>query len=101
MRYLLLTFYTKASGKIDESMSVSTRVRTKDWQTANIILDFKECKVLKSSVNGTVTTKDWDAIVSYYYPYYTNIIERLFHENGHPLPKSDTIEPATTETVAD
>jgi hypothetical protein len=97
MRYLLLTFYTQASGKIDEAMVVSKRIRTKDWQTVNVILDFKECKVLKSSVNGTAATKDWDTIVSYYYPYYTNIIERLFHENGHKIP--DT-EPKTAESVA-
>ena len=41
MRYLMLTYYTRANGKIDESMIVATRVRTKDWQMANVILDFK------------------------------------------------------------
>ena len=46
MRYLMLTYYTKANGKIDESMIVTTRVRTKDWQTANVILDFKELNEL-------------------------------------------------------
>lgn len=85
MRYLLLTFYTQASGKIDEAMVVSKKLRTKDWQTANVILDFKEQKVLKSLINRETATKDWDTIVSYYYPYYTNIIERLFHENGHAI----------------
>lgn len=97
MRYLLLTFYTQASGKIDEAMVVSNRIRTKDWQTVNVILDFKDCKVLKSSVSGQAATKDWDVIVGYYYPYYTNIIERLFQENGHELPAA---EPATTEATA-
>jgi hypothetical protein len=97
MRYLLLTFYTQASGKIDEAMVVSKRIRPKDWQTVNVILDFKECKVLKSSVNGETATKDWDIIVGYYYPYYTNIIERLFQENGHELPNPVPTEPATTE----
>lgn len=93
MRYLLLTFYTQASGKIDEAMVVAKKIRTKDWQTVNVILDFKELKVLKSMINGQAATKDWDTIVSYYYPFYTNIIERLFEENGHELPKE---EPATT-----
>jgi hypothetical protein len=90
MRYLLLTFYTQASGKINEAMVVSNRLKTKDWQTVNVILDFKECKVLKSSINGAEATKDWDTIVSYYYPYYTNIIERLFHENDHVLDLNQT-----------
>lgn len=85
MRYLLLTYYHKASGQIDEAMAVSTRVRTKDWQTANVILDFKELKVLKCSMRDTTVPKDWNRIVSYYYPFYTHIIERLFHENGHPI----------------
>ena len=85
MRYLLLTYYHKATGQIDEAMAVSTRVRTKDWQTANVILDFKDLKVLKCSMNNATVPKDWDRIVSYYYPFYTNIIERLFHENGHPI----------------
>jgi hypothetical protein len=86
MRYLLLTFYTQASGKIDEAMVVANKIRTKDWQTVNVILDFKECKVIKSTINRATATKDWDTIVGYYYPFYTNIIERLFEENGHKLP---------------
>jgi hypothetical protein len=91
MRYLLLTYYHKANGQIDESSSVTTRLRTKDWQTVNVILDFKELKVLKCSMNNTIVPKDWDRIVSYYYPFYTNIIERLFHENGHNLPEDALI----------
>jgi hypothetical protein len=89
MRYLMLTYYTKANGKIDESMTVTTKIRTKDWQTANVILDFKELKVLKASVRDNAIPKDWDRIVGYYYPFYTNIMERLLQENGHELPKPD------------
>ena len=70
-------------------MTVTKTIRTKDWQTVNVILDFKECKVIKSHINGQAATKDWDTIVGYYYPYYTNIIERLFIENGHELPKEE------------
>ena len=100
MRYLLLTYYHKANGQIDEAMAVSTRVRTKDWQTANVILDFKELRVLKCSMRDTAVPKDWDRIVSYYYPFYTHIIERLFHENGHEIDLGKS-EPATTEVTAD
>jgi hypothetical protein len=86
----MLTYYTKANGKIDESMSVATKVRTKDWQMANVILDFKELKVLKASLRDTAIPKDWDRIVGYYYPFYTNIMERLLQENGHALPAKET-----------
>lgn len=87
MRYLMLTYYTKANGKIDESMVVATRVKPRDWQIANVILDFKELKVLKASLRDNAIPKDWDRIVGYYYPFYTNIMERLLQENGHELSK--------------
>lgn len=86
MRYLLLTYYTKPSGKIDEVMTIAKRLKRKDWQMTNVILDFKEQKVLLCSVAGLTATRDWDTIVSYYYKHYAATIERLFQENGHALP---------------
>ena len=85
MRYLILTYYYQANGKIDEGMTVSNNVKRKDCQTASVILDFKECKVLKASLRDTTIRKDWDRIVGYYYPFYTSIMERLFIENEHPI----------------
>jgi hypothetical protein len=85
MRYLLLTYYTKPNGQIDEVMTVSKKVKTRDWQTANVILDFQEQKVLAASVQGMSATRDWDTVVSYYYKHYTATIERLFEENGHAI----------------
>jgi hypothetical protein len=85
MRYLLLTYYYQANGKIDEGMTVSNNIKRKDWQTASVILDFKDQKVLKASLRDTTIPKDWNRIVGYYYPFYTSIMERLFTENGHPI----------------
>ena len=85
MRYLLLTYYTKPNGQIDEVMTVTNNLRRKDWQTANVILDFKEQKVLAASVRGMSATRDWDTIVSYYYKHYSSTVERLFQENGHTI----------------
>ena len=93
MRYLMLTYYYQATGKIDEGMTVATKVRTKDWQTASVILDFKELRVLKASLRDTTIPKNWERIVGYYYPFYTNIMERLLQENGHTLPKEDVEQP--------
>jgi hypothetical protein len=92
----MLTYYTKPNDKIDESMVVATKVKTKDWQTASVILDFKELKVLKASLRDNAIPKDWDRIVGYYYPFYTSIMERLLQENGHELPADETIK--STET---
>jgi hypothetical protein len=94
MRYLLLTYYTKPSGKIDELMAIAKKIRTRDWQTCNVILDFKDCRVLQCTVGGISANKDWDTIVSYYYKHYAATIERLFQENGHAIelsPKIDTV----------
>jgi hypothetical protein len=96
MRYLLLTYYTKPSGQIDEVMTLANKLKTRDWQTANVILDFRDCKVLTASVKGMTATRDWDTIVSYYYKHYAATIERLFVENGHEPPKED---PKTTDSV--
>ena len=96
MRYLLLTYYTKPSGQIDEVMTVAKKLKTRDWQTANVILDFKDQKVLLASVQGLSATRDWDTVVSYYYKHYSATIERMFTENGHEMP---TAEPATTEAA--
>jgi hypothetical protein len=84
-----LTYYTKPSGKIDEVMTIANKLKRKDWQMTNVILDFKEQKVLLCSVAGLSATKDWDTIVSYYYKHYAATIERLFQENGHELPKTE------------
>lgn len=85
MRYLLLTYYTKPSGQIDEVMTVANKIRPRDWQTANVILDFKEQQILAASVRGMTATRDWDTIVSYYYKHYAATIERMFVENGHKI----------------
>jgi len=94
MRYLLLTYYTKPSGKIDEVMTISKKLRRKDWQMANVILDFQDQKVLLCSVAGITANKDWDTVVGCYYQHYAATIERLFQENGHELPDTKA-EPAS------
>ena len=67
MRYMILTYFKQASGKIDEVMSLSKRIKTKDLQTANIILDFRDQVVVKCMVDSKSMPRDWDTIVSYYY----------------------------------
>jgi hypothetical protein len=85
MRYLILTYYRKANGQIDEQMAVTKRVKPNDIQTANVILDFKKLDVVKCSMGNIQVNRDWDHIVSYYYQHYANVIERLFNENGHVM----------------
>jgi hypothetical protein len=84
---LLLTYYTKPDGKIDEAMAVSKRVKPSDLQTASVILDFKKLEVVKASMGGVAVSRDWDRIVSYYHQHYASTIERLLKENGYEIVK--------------
>ncbi len=96
MRYFIVTYYTKPNGKVDEATSVSKNIKKRDIQTASVILDFKDCSVVKSSMGGVVVPKDFQKIVSFYHQHYPNIIERLFKENGYEvtLEKSGSSDPS-------
>ena len=82
---MILTYFKQATGKIDEVMSLSNRVKPRDLQTASIILDFRDQVVLKCIIDSKSMPKEWDTIVAYYYEHYKAIMERLFKENGHEL----------------
>lgn len=90
MRYLILTYYKKPNGQIDEVMEVSTRLRTRDIQCANVILDFKKLKVEKASMGGVNVPQDFNRIVEYYHQHYASTIERLFRENGYEIVKQES-----------
>ena len=85
MRYLILTYYRKADGQIDEVMAVSKNLKNRDHQTANVILDFKTLSVLKCSMGGTTVPRDFNRIVEYYMKHYESTITRLFNENGYEI----------------
>ena len=94
MRYLILTYYTKPNGQIDEVMAVARSLKSRDHQTANVILDFKTLSVLKCSMGGVQVPRDFDRIVEYYHQHYESTISRLFKENGYEIVKPDQ----TTDT---
>jgi hypothetical protein len=85
MRYLIITYYRKANGQIDESTAVSRNLKLRDHQTASVILDFKKLSVVKAQLNGESAPKDFNRIVEYYMQHYENIIRRLFEENGYEI----------------
>ena len=92
MRYMLITYYRKADGKIDEVMAVSKNVRTRDLQTCNVILDFKKLQVTKCTMEGQNLPKDWDKIMTYFYQHYEATITRLLAENGYEITKQEPAE---------
>jgi hypothetical protein len=100
MRYLILTYYKKHSGQIDEVMAVAKNLKTRDHATANVILDFKTLSVVKCSMGGVNVPRDFDRIVEYYMEYYESAITRLFKENGYDVEytkKDAEVQPAQTD----
>jgi hypothetical protein len=97
VRYLLITYVTRPKGNIDEVMSVSKNVRSRDLQTCNVILDFKQLEVVKATMDGTTIPKDFNRVVEYYYQYYQSTIDRLFAENGLEVVKNEPPEEAADE----
>ena len=85
MRYLIITYYRKANGQIDESTAVARNLKMRDHQTASVILDFKKLAVVKAQLGGDSVPKDFNRIVEYYMQHYENIIRRLFEENGYEI----------------
>jgi len=89
MRYMILTYYKKANGQIDEVVAVSKKIKKSDIQTASIILDFKNRIVVMATMKDVEISKDWDTLVDYYYKHYPAVIERLFNENGYEIEKEN------------
>lgn len=100
MRYLILTYYKKANGQIDEAIAVARNLKARDIQTASVIVDFKKLEVVKASLGGEQVPRDFDRIVKYYMQHYEAIITRLFNENGYEVNLEKNEEP-TQPTQAD
>ena len=77
MRYMLITFFRKPGGQIDEQVGFSKRVRKTDEQTCNVILDFKEKKVLKCIIDGKLTPTSFEKMHAYYKEIYPQLVEQL------------------------
>jgi hypothetical protein len=80
MRYLLISFWRKKAGQIDEVVSVSKRVRTSDMENANVILDFADKKILKCVIEGKTHDSTFDKMREYYVRIYPNLVEQLERE---------------------
>lgn len=97
MRYLILTYYQKPNGQIDEVVSVAKNLKSRDYQTSSVILDFKQLKVIQATMNGQTVPKDFNKIAEYYYQFHKNTIDRLFAENGYEVIKEKSDVQNTSE----
>jgi hypothetical protein len=57
-RYMIVSYYLKPNGKWDELTEFKNTVRQKHIQTSKVILDFKDKKVVKNSLNPSASYDD-------------------------------------------
>lgn len=80
MRYLLISFYRKPGGQIDEHVAMTKRVKTSDIQNSNIIMDFALQKIEKCVVEGKIHDTTFERLRDYYSNIYPQLINRLEKE---------------------
>jgi len=91
MRYLLISFYRKPGGQIDEQARFVKRVRGSDSSTSNIILDYGLRKVEKCVVEGQKLDRSFDQLNEYYKKIYPAMVAQLEKE-GPALAKQRDIK---------
>ncbi len=80
MRYLVISFWRKRAGQIDEVVALSKRVRNSDMENANVILDFANKKIVKCVIEGKNHDTTFEKMRDYYAKIYPNLIDQLERE---------------------
>ena len=77
MRYLIINYYRRPNGQMDEVVAVAKHTKMRDIQSAAVILDFQTRTVVKCSMDGVVVPKDWQRIRDFYHQHYSQVIQDL------------------------
>ena len=77
MRYFMVRYLKKATGQMDEVVSVSKKIKLRDSQSSAVILDFKTQQVVQASMDGVTVPRDWNRIRDFYHQHYSRLIEDL------------------------
>ena len=99
MRYFIVKYIKTPRGQMDEIVSVSKKLKTKDIQTAAVVLDFKTQQVVLSSLNGVTVPKDWWRIRDFYHRYHKRTIEDLEAFHGLKVVEDTSPLASTTPTT--
>jgi hypothetical protein len=79
---LLITFFRKPGGQIDEQVTVSKRLKTSDLQMCNVILDYNKKKLEKCVIEGKVVDSDFQRMSEYYRKIYPSLVDQLEKNNA-------------------
>lgn len=82
MKYLLITYFRKPNGQIDEQVGVSKKVRTSDLQTCNVIINYETQKVEKCVIEGKTVDTDFTKMNEYYKKIYPTLVDQLEKNNA-------------------
>lgn len=94
MRYLCVKYVRTPKGQMDEVVSVSKKLKTRDIQTSSVVLDFQTQQVLQASMDGMTVPKDWWKIRNFYHQYYKKLIEDLEAFHGLKVIEDPAPEPS-------
>lgn len=81
MRYLLITYLSKPNGQIDEQVSYAKRLRDSDLMDVNVIIDYKDRKLVKCTIERRRVDTDFERMNEYYSKVYPEIIQQLVENN--------------------
>lgn len=82
MRYFVVKYYTRPTGKMDEVVNLARRLRDRDLATASVILDFKNRTIIKANLMGEPAIREWETIVEYYRRHYRDVIESIENDKS-------------------
>jgi hypothetical protein len=90
MRYLLIIFYRKPGGQIDEQARFVKRIRNSDISMSNIIMDYGLRKIDKCVIEGNKLNKTFDELSDYYKKVYPQMVEQLEKEGPEIVKRRET-----------
>lgn len=85
MNFLTITYFKQPDGSWNEATSVRKNLRTKDYCNCNVILDFKNQKVIKASIDGRPVGQDFATILEFYYQFHGTTIKSMLKYHGYDV----------------
>jgi type II secretory pathway component PulF len=80
MRYLLISFFRKPGGQIDEQARFVKKLKTSDLSMSNIIIDYGLKKVDKCVIEGQTLDRTFEQLNEYYRQVYPSMVMQLEKE---------------------
>lgn len=77
MQYLIIKYIKTPDGKFNEQALVETKLRAKDYDTAAVILDYKNKKVLKAVIDNKVLPRNFERFDQYYKEFFPDVVGSL------------------------